>query len=320
MRESVDGGTTFKPSVRVTTSPSPIYVEPGLAACAFADYDQQTQVPGGIYLLWTDSRVTLNGHPDPNVGFQKLNPGNGVCGSAVASPCNVTVSGRSGSFSSVQSAVNAAPNGSVITVSGRCTEHVTVIGRTNLTIQGIAPAGGCGASGPAPGDLSSTISGGMDVLLSALNIQVKNLNLVDSTTSGLNVDTSVVSAGTCNCMARNAAQGLRISGVSVTNVTQSLIQNNPRGVLLQASNTVLLDHDTIVSNTGDGIFAQGVVASLITSNTIQANASRGGVLSASSGDFVNGNTISGNGDGLVNLFNCTLSSGNFGNNIPLFCL
>ena len=321
-RESVDGGLTFAPSVRVTTSSSPVYIDttPPLASCGFADYDQQTQAPGAVYLLWQDARDIQDGHQDNDIKFQNINPGNGACGSLVAAACQVTVAGMPGTFSSVQAAVNSAPNGGVITVNGRCNEHVSVVGRFGLTIQGVPPTGGCGTSGPAPGDLSSTISGGMDVVLSALNIQVKYLNLVDATASGLNVDTSVVSAGTCNCLARNGAQGLRISGVGATTVTQTLIQNNPLGVFVQASNTVNFDHNTVIKNTGDGISTLTTFVSLVTSNTIQNNSGRGGVLSASTGNLVNGNTISGNGDGLVNLFNCTLSTGNLGNNIPLLCL
>jgi parallel beta-helix repeat protein len=321
-RESVDGGLTFAPSARVTTSSSPIYVDntSPLAACNFTDYDQQAQVRGAVYLLWSDARNVQDGHPDNDVKFQNINPGNGLCGSLVVAPCSATVAGVSGTFSSVQAAVNAAPNGGTVTVSGRCNEHVSVVGRSGLTIQGVPPAGGCGASGPAPGDLSSTISGGIDVVLSALNIQIKYLNLVDASASGLNVDASVVSAGTCNCLARNGSQGLRISGVGLTTVTQTLIQNNPLGVFVQGSNTVNLDHNTVVKNTGDGISTLATTASLITSSTVQNNSGRGVVLTSSAGNFVNGNTISGNGDGLVNQVNCVLSAGNLGNDIPLLCL
>src|ERR1019366_10073919 len=86
-------------------------------------------------------------------------PAGGFCGSLLATACGASVSGSTAHYTSLQAAVNARPNGATITAPGVCKEHVSVTGRSNLTLQGTAPAGGCGTLGPSMTDLTSTVQG-----------------------------------------------------------------------------------------------------------------------------------------------------------------
>jgi hypothetical protein len=67
MRVSEDGGATWQPSVRVTDTSSPVYIDPGLAACYHGDYDTQIQDAAFVYIQWSDDRNILSAHNDPDV-------------------------------------------------------------------------------------------------------------------------------------------------------------------------------------------------------------------------------------------------------------
>ncbi len=64
---SEDGGASFGPNERISDESSPIYIDPGLAACYHGDYDQQLQTASSAFLQWADDRKVNSGHNDPNV-------------------------------------------------------------------------------------------------------------------------------------------------------------------------------------------------------------------------------------------------------------
>src|SRR5437773_8782352 len=91
--------------------------------------------------------------------MQSSGPECGICGQFAKGTCTVTVGAKS--FSSLQSAVNAAANGTtsnptLIQVRGVCVGSTLVLSRSNLIIEGIAPATQCP---PGPNDLTSTLTG-----------------------------------------------------------------------------------------------------------------------------------------------------------------
>jgi WD40 repeat protein len=73
---SMDGGVTWGPNIRVTDVSSAVPIlfpnfDPIVAACYHGDYDQQVQDDEFVYIQWSDDRNTQNGHPDPDVWFEK---------------------------------------------------------------------------------------------------------------------------------------------------------------------------------------------------------------------------------------------------------
>ncbi len=67
MRVSEDGGATWQPSVLVSDVQSPVYLDPNLATCYHGDYDTQVQDASYAYIQWSDDRLMLSGHNDPDV-------------------------------------------------------------------------------------------------------------------------------------------------------------------------------------------------------------------------------------------------------------
>lgn len=67
-RLSYDGGATWQPSVLVSDVPSPVYHDPGTAACYHGDYDQSLiSLTNAEVPQWADDRNVLSGHQDPDV-------------------------------------------------------------------------------------------------------------------------------------------------------------------------------------------------------------------------------------------------------------
>jgi hypothetical protein len=93
------------------------------------------------------------------------------CGDRDMTPCRITVNGA-GAFTTLQAAVNAAPNGTVgfptvIHVTGKCVGPPTLLrDRSHIVIEGddinskdpSVPRGQCRAFGPRPDDLLSTVA------------------------------------------------------------------------------------------------------------------------------------------------------------------
>ena len=71
-RSSFDGGDTWEPSVRLSDVSSPVHIDSGTAACYHGDYDQQIQAGEDALVQWADDRNIQDGHPDPDVWFEKV--------------------------------------------------------------------------------------------------------------------------------------------------------------------------------------------------------------------------------------------------------
>jgi len=278
------------------------------------------------------------------------------CGSATFEPCAVTVTARKAPaqvFDDLQQAVDSAPKGATITVTGRCTGPVLILGRSDLTLRGIAPADtgtGCPAEGLRPGDLTSTVSSGSEdtiKVMKSTNIRIMFLNVVDGAGDGIEFKDASKGTAFCNCLARNL-EGIELHGASSTIVQQNLMKENLQdGVLVQRmskpSTKNQINGNTIIANGKDGIrvetqstsntIAGNLLAgnaddgievaqsdrNKLTGNTAEANGDGGIQLRASSRNLVDTNAISGNGDGLVNILDCVSGSRNTGGNVPPAC-
>ncbi|MEM7082096.1 MAG: proprotein convertase P-domain-containing protein [Pseudomonadota bacterium] len=147
---SEDGGASFGPNVRISDESSPVYIDPGLAACYHGDYDQQIQTASSVYLQWADDRTVNSGHADPNVFFDEdvfepdffLGSDNSI--QEVCAPDTAVYGidiGQALGFSDpVTLSVDGVPAGMTSTFS---TNPVTPEGSSNLTIGNTAagPAG-----------------------------------------------------------------------------------------------------------------------------------------------------------------------------------
>ena len=243
--------------------------------------------------------------------------------------------------------------GAMITVTGRCTGPVLILGRSDLTLRGIAPADtgtGCPAEGLRPGDLTSTVSSGSEdtiKVMKSTNIRIMFLNVVDGAGDGIEFKDASKGTAFCNCLARNL-EGIELHGASSTIVQQNLMKENLQdGVLVQRmskpSTKNQINGNTIIANGKDGIrvetqstsntIAGNLLAgnaddgievaqsdrNKLTGNTAEANGDGGIQLRASSRNLVDTNAISGNGDGLVNILDCVSGSRNTGGNVPPAC-
>src|SRR5262249_50098728 len=141
----------------------------------------------------------------------------GICGQFATGTCRVTVSGKSQVFSTLQAAVNAAPNGpsaanpTIIHVSGVCKGPTLLNNRSNITIEGDRPA----ACPPGPADLTSTLMGDPSVtppsgsngetvktIKGSKNIVVRYLNIVNNPDEvAIESKASTANTGDCNCIA-----------------------------------------------------------------------------------------------------------------------
>jgi hypothetical protein len=73
---SYDGGQTWGGNIRVSDVSSLVpslnpNFDPIVAACYHGDYDQQVQDNAFVYIQWSDDRNIQNGHPDPDVWFER---------------------------------------------------------------------------------------------------------------------------------------------------------------------------------------------------------------------------------------------------------
>ena len=105
------------------------------------------------------------------------------CGERDTGPCQITVGTRT--FSTLQAAINAAPNGASLSaptrilVQGKCVgPPVLIQGRSNLSIEGVAPTlsgitpppvNGCREMGPLADDLTATVASDHSLPVSGTN-------------------------------------------------------------------------------------------------------------------------------------------------------
>jgi hypothetical protein len=77
MAKSLDGGVSWGSNTRVAevSSSVPTLVpnfDPIVAPCYHGEHDQQVQDGTAVYLQWSDDRNEQNGHPDPDVWFERV--------------------------------------------------------------------------------------------------------------------------------------------------------------------------------------------------------------------------------------------------------
>ncbi len=278
------------------------------------------------------------------------------CGTLATDPCVITVSGSSKTYSALQKAVNAAPNGATITVTGLCVGRTRVTKRSNLTITGIAPATeACPAGALQPTGLTSTLRGVADddviKVTESTNIVIRLLNIVEGET-GVEIKRSTTSRVDCNCIALNTEEGVELHAGKQYAVTQNLVttnavdgirlhngtnqnevrantvvQNGRHGIILEEAGTTnnVIDGNLVRGNTEDGINVNNADVNRIITNTITGNgvnaATDSGIELANHADknVVDQNAISGNTDGLVNVIRCFGGTGNTGSNVTPAC-
>lgn len=138
---SEDGGASFGLNERISDESSPIYIDPGLAACYHGDYDQQLQTASSALLQWADDREFNSGHDDPNVYFDEnvfepdffllgTNSVQQVCAPDPAA-FNIDVGQALGFSDPVTLSQNGVPAGMTATFS---TNPVTPGGSSTLTV------------------------------------------------------------------------------------------------------------------------------------------------------------------------------------------
>ena len=253
-----------------------------------------------------------------------------------------TLSGRH--FASLQAAVNAAPNGATIHVSGVCLGPTLIFQRSNLTIEGDPPA----SCPPGPRDLTSTLRGNPSItpppsslgevikVLSSTNVTVRFLNIVNGGEhNGLDFRSASTGNSTggvahCNCVARND-EGYELDRPGTHMVRDSLVTHNRgsgiglrrgtannavRGNIVEFSgeNGIAVieggKHNLITDNTArnnglSGLELDGGEASELRANQVVHNEQAGITLENEADDnVVNDNLIRDNGDGLTNLVQC----------------
>ena len=215
------------------------------------------------------------------------------------------VGGGGSQFATIQQAVNAAHAGDTILIApGTYTEQVSVVGKNNLTIEGIGPAGSVILDAPATSNLQSVTTpstpeftpesvAGLITVSNATGVTIQGLTI-----NGLHTDVSPNStdyAGVAFVNGSGTVDHVDITGIRDTNplfglqrgfgieavngtagqtitVTNSSIEDFQKGGIVSDNVNVEINHDTF---TGVG------ATSLIAQNAIQ--------VSDASGDISNNN-------------------------------
>lgn len=249
--------------------------------------------------------------------------------------------------------MDAAQDGATITVRGVCHGGAFLLSRHNLTIQGMAPAGGsCPAGGLRGRELSSTITGlrdGSELIKmdQSTNITIRFLNLSGSGSQGVELKRSAGGLIACNCIARNW-DGVEIEGGDGTTVRDNLVvHNGDHGIKVNMGTDTISQHHAVVSNCivgsgTDGIQLDWTMADVVTGNTSRDNVDNGiSILGGTTMTEVTRNRTLGNGgcgiemklsdhnllndnvgagaDSTSNLACCSTGTGNIGNNVPAAC-
>ena len=333
--------------------PSGTVCRPGMDACDVVEVCDGTSNTCPMDLMCTTTTSSSTSTSTTTSTTTSTLPPQVGCGTT-QDPCQVKVVKGSKPpvyFTNLQQAVNAASNGSTLTVTGRCFGPVFVNKRSSLTIQGIAPTqSGCPSGGLQPGDLTSTVEGTVDHLIkitAGSNIKVQFLNLVESPSAGLEIkDASKVTAF-CNCIARNdegvelhaatssivlknlvednTTAGIRFNRsakiAKKNQVTDNLVRNNGTdGILVSEESTQnTVKQNAVSGNSDDGIELLDGTKNQVIDNVVVGNANRGVRDRRRGQNVVKNNTIMGNGDAQVNQATCVSGKKNTGNNVPPPC-
>jgi parallel beta-helix repeat protein len=236
----------------------------------------------------------------------------GDCGVNDTRKCLVTTAFTFGQvFDNLQEAIDAAPDGDVITVQGQC-GHGIVSGRFGLTIQG-PMAFTCGFTGPTPTQLKGEVRGLQ--VDDSISISVRFLNLIKSSGDGLAFVGSTTPLASCNCAAFNGANGFNMTDTIAAVLSQNRSEQNHTGILSNRTNTVIISNNTVTLNKANGITVENSTGNNVSFNIVTNNGGKGIFFQNSNNSLATGNTIKGNGDRLTNLISCSNSSV-FGSNVP----
>jgi parallel beta-helix repeat protein len=269
------------------------------------------------------------------------------CGDLPTGPCQVAVDNPAGVFTSLRAAINAAANGTTITVSGLCDEDVTISGRENLTIQGMFGSTTCPAAGLRPGDLLAALRGSLQIR-SSTNIDVRFLTIVEAGGECMRLRSGSGHTVHCNCLSLCRTEGIEVNGTRNSEVSGNLIKDNrDDGIaLLSGSSNISVLDNVIQFNADDGIDVESS-NHLISGNNVSFNGHdgidmddsdenrvlgndviRNGCIPSKSEDTglevrnsddneIDGNMIRNNPDGELDTIFCRSGSdGNFGSNVP----
>jgi parallel beta-helix repeat protein len=220
-------------------------------------------------------------------------------------PCSVTVSGLAMVFSSVQAAVDAAPNGTtvtprVITVSGVCVGSTRVISRQNLIIQGDLTPETCP---PGRNELHSTLAGPSTAeiikMTSCKNVVVRYLNIVHGDLAGhdaVEYKKSTNGGPDCNCIALNDDEGIQVHAGKQVLVTGNRVTRN-RGAGIDIADTTTMDtiyNNLSLRNGTHGILISGSTGNTYMGNICTMNSGSGFDLQSADSNMINNNTVTNN--------------------------
>jgi len=237
---------------------------------------------------------------------------------------SLTVGGNQGDFSSLQSAVNAASDGDVITLQSVTLDEQVVVSKS-ITIVGnggasLSLSGSPQAFGDDSSDTSSAaliirdVSGVEIIGLSFTGpqdgIQIRNasdIRIVDVTVTGSGDDGVDVRASTeVSIQGRfesNGDRGIQIrEGSSQVTVEDSVLAGNvDDGLRARESSAVTILRTEVSANGGDGIELRDIFGATVADSSMTSNLEYGLRIRSSSDVIRRNNSISGNGQGDVRI-------------------
>lgn len=201
---------------------------------------------------------------------------------------SVGCAGASGNFDfrSISAAVNAAPDGSTINVSGTCSETVFIGDRRNLTLGSVTGA----VLQPDPNALGQET---MDIFTST-NVTIKGLTIRGiQSPFALHISDSVVSIIDSTITGDGSGAGILSQGHSNIQMRATTVQNNLVGIRLDAGSVLnigeTIPNDPVPSvvrqNPGFGIWARHGATAIVLGSTILQNNGIGLDVDGGSGGF-----------------------------------
>jgi len=200
---------------------------------------------------------------------------------------------------SLQTAINAASSGDIISVTGICNENIDIT-KFGITIDGnnSAEIHASDATKPA-------------VLIRANQVIVRKFHSIQGGQDGVYVATSIGSIIFNNTIQSNGRTGVYVFSGGAPTINANTITNNvSSGILVLGNGYAFITNNTITNNPGDGIYVTESSAARIgfsspsqttaSPNTITLNGGDGIVVTRASNGWIVGNTISDNvGNGVT---------------------
>jgi parallel beta-helix repeat protein len=222
------------------------------------DFSLETQVKAGDAIYFRVSKKA-----DTNHDSTFFNPSIRLVESAVAAtpaaptgPKPITVGASGCDFTTIQAAIDAAPDGGVIEVqTGSYKENLTIRNRDGLTLRGAGPdAVTLDGNGPEQKSITPGI-----LILSSRNVTVAGLRITNSWV-GLEADDTKLLFIEGSAFESNLQEGIYLLR-SEARIAQSVIRSTQR--------------DPIAGNRGDGIWLVGSSRATLVSNLVTGNADCG---------------------------------------------